>query len=551
MISLDMKYTALYWALGFVEKEDDLFVKQYGGCEVAIYAEKQLVDYGKAVRSLGCATRNLTRHKDFVILECIDRLLTKGLAPTQIVLDGRKCQADILVNDIKIKCFQWGEDYLAAAEGEYENNTVLYTSRLASGLLEYKNMIYRQNSRYDNGFFENLNGDGIMRPYASKVSTIEVTADAEDFIVQEDRLIRYKGESKCVRVPEGIRSIAASAFWNNLYIERVILPQSLEELGGDCFYYCTNLRQVNIPEKVKAMGNNPFAGCPKLELVCESPHYVLSEGVLFDCDRSKLIYYPISCSREEYNIPQGIKCIGKHSFFACDNLKKITVPESVIKMENNPFSGCSNLAVDNYSEYYRFEDGIIYNKFVTSVSGCLNSTKAEVLILPDSVRFINRNAFWNCKYIKRIIIGKNVEKIGYNPFAGCENMLMDCYSPCFCEEKHILFDKDKKALLCATDRAVGEEYFVPSGVVNINRGAFSGCKRLKRINLNEVQYIDKSAFTNCISLEKIYIPNSVKYIGEWAFAYCKNLKEVSVGRNTKVDLNAFNGCEVNVIRREI
>ena len=42
-ISMDMKYTALYWALRFVENELDVHVKEYSGYKIIIDAEKQML----------------------------------------------------------------------------------------------------------------------------------------------------------------------------------------------------------------------------------------------------------------------------------------------------------------------------------------------------------------------------------------------------------------------------------------------------------------------------------------------------------------------------
>lgn len=47
MISKDMKYTALYWALRFVENQLDVHEKSYNDYKVAIYAEKHYVDFGE------------------------------------------------------------------------------------------------------------------------------------------------------------------------------------------------------------------------------------------------------------------------------------------------------------------------------------------------------------------------------------------------------------------------------------------------------------------------------------------------------------------------
>ena len=52
MISMDMKYTALYWALRFLENDLDTHTKVYHGYPITIEAERQTVDYGKEITVL-------------------------------------------------------------------------------------------------------------------------------------------------------------------------------------------------------------------------------------------------------------------------------------------------------------------------------------------------------------------------------------------------------------------------------------------------------------------------------------------------------------------
>ena len=517
MICKDMKYTALYWALRFFETEEDIYVKLYDNYKLRIDAEAQKIFYGDKITVLSDDLHYLKRHKDFVILECVDRLLTSGINPVEILLDGGAGRPDIIAKGRPIYCEQWGDDYESAL-AKFANNGLLYTSRLVSGLIEY---------RTSDMCFEKICGE-------------------DDFEIINDELIFYRGKDKIVKVPDGIKKIAASAFWNNTFIEEVILPESLVQLGGDCFYCCYNLKKVNIPRNVHIMGNNPFAGCPELKIDNRSSHFILKDGALYNAACTNLIYYAVSCRKDVFVIPDGVICIGKHSFFMCNNLKKIVIPSTVVRMENNPFSGCIQLDVENHSQSYHFENGIIYNAYHSAIIGCLNGTKIEKLIVPESVRLISRNAFWNCNGIKNIVITKNVDKIGYNPFAGCENLFLECHSPYFSCEDGIIYDKDFTHMLCATNRAVGKKFKVRSSVTHINRGVFSGCIDLEEIDLSNVKYIDKSAFTNCVSLKQIYIPDSVKYIGEWAFAHCNSLKEISIPQFTFVDKNAFNECNVQI-----
>lgn len=524
MIAKDMKYTALYWALRFVETELDIHIKNYGGYCVTVYADRQEVDFGDRVFHEG--RYSLLRHKDFVVLELVDRLLSSGYCPEDIQVTD---DAVLLAKGEPVRCEAW-EDY-SAEKAQVGDHETLYTSRLVSGLLEYKGV--------KNGV---IFGSGANPPICKATA---------DYLIDGDELVQYKGTDEIVTVPEGIVSIGASAFWNNTRVKEVILPNSLERLGGDCFYYCTNLEKVCIPKQVSIMGNNPFAGCPKLTLRNESPHFLLEDGVLYDRDQTNLIYYPIKDIRREFAVPEGVICLGKHCFYACDNLEKITVPESVIRFENNPFSGCTKLKLESKTPYYIVEDGVIYNRFKTTIIGCLNGSQIDCLTVPESVTLISRNSFWNCKGVRKIILTKNIDRIGYNPFAGCENLLIENKdNPIFFVENGIVLDKTRTHLLCATDRAVGEKYRVPEGVTHINRGVFSGCQSLKEIDFNGVTYIDKSSFTNCTGLTELYIPDAVTYIGEWAFSYCTNLRKISINKKTFVDKNAFNECPVSIEWRE-
>ena len=533
MISKDMKYTALYWALRFVENQLDVHEKSYNDYKVAIYAEKHYVNFGEKIKN--GRRFELNSHKSFVVLECVDRLLTQGYLPEQIAIDDFfDIYLETKSGNVGIYCEAW-DDYGGGIGQDFADYEVFYTSRLVSGLLEYKGEYYSYGFEFHFGV-------------GSDEYTVNISASS-DFEIKGSELILYKGKSKMVKVPEGIKTIGASAFWNNVLVEDVILPESLERLGGDCFYYCKNLKKVNIPKKVWIMGNNPFAGCPKLQITNESPNFILENGVLYDKDKTNLIHYTISNPQTEFIVPYGVTCLGKHCFYACNNLRKIVIPESVIRFENNPFSGCEHLSLESHTPHYVIENGVIYNKFKTTIVGCLNDSQIDCLRVPETVSLISRNSFWNCKGVKKIVITKNVDRIGYNPFAGCENLIIESENDNFVVKNGVVYDKTLTHILCATDKAIGKEFALPDGITHINRGVFSGCKSLENIDFNGVTYIDKSSFTNCVGLTDIYVPDTVTYIGEWAFAYCVNLKKVSIGKNTFVDKNAFNECSAVIERR--
>lgn len=531
-LSKNMKYTALYVAMRFFEHEPNVFEKEYdNGVKIVINSENQSVFIN------GSFAFELSTHESFVKLEFVNRLLSLGYSLDDFSLK----ENGAVFKGYDVVFYVWDD---AIDVFNSPNMTVKYKSRLVSGVLEYKCEI-KNDDVYQYGLFESK----IEQPVLRKKNNNNYSDP--DFEIEENRIMRYLGHSKKVVVPEGIEELESSSFWDNQFIEEVVLPDSLANMGGDTFYNCKNLRKINIPKNVSLMGNNPFAGCPYIVVSNYSPFFVMDNGALYTADKKTMIYCSIIGDEDEFVIPEGVKVICKHTFFLCDRFKKITLPKSLEKMENNPFSGCSKLELINNSNAYFIQDDVIYNGFKTSVVGTLNKIKSDNLVLLDGIKTINRNSFWNCKGIKRIVFPKSLEDIGYNPFVGCSNIHFESHSPYYKVIDDILYNKDQTKIVCYPSwKAVGDVK-LPESVITLERGAFSGCSEMTSINLHNVNIINKSCFTNCSLLKNVYCSDLITYIGEWAFAYCSNLEKVSVLKGTIVDNNAFSNCPAKLeVRNE-
>lgn len=526
-----MKYTALYWAMRFCENEPNEFCKNYAdGTSLTIDAEAQELRYD------GQTILSLSTHKSFVALECINRLLTLGVLLSEIKLIGEK----ISYKGYTIIPVVWDDRFnLTAAE----EKTIFYKSRLISGVLEYRSKVFEDGTWYDYGVFEQKQIGTLRQRGINNYA-------APNFIIEENCVMKYIGKERKVVVPEGIEELESCAFWDNQSIEEVVLPSSLKNMGGDTFYNCKQLRKVNIPAGVEQMGNNPFAGCPLVEVINESTHFVLEDGVLFTADKHTLIYCSINGDEGEYAVPNGVTVITKHAFYCCTRLTKITLPASLQKMENNPFSGCSRLELVNHSSHYYIQDDVIYNGFKTAVVGTLNRIQSNRLELLDGIKSINRNSFWSCKGIGTIVLPESLEDIGYNPFVDCSNIHFESKSPYFKVVDGILYNEDCTKLICCPAWRAKGEMSLPDSVITLERGAFSGCRDMTAIHLHNGNIINKSCFTNCTSLQTVYCPDWITYVGEWAFAYCASLEKVSVKKGTIVDNNAFSNCPAILEERE-
>ncbi|WP_376776943.1 restriction endonuclease subunit S [Flavobacterium covae] len=76
--------------IGFQPKENakDVFIKKYqNGYIIEIDFEKELINYGNSIKCESKTTQNFSQAENFVVLECVNRLLEKGYKPENITLE--------------------------------------------------------------------------------------------------------------------------------------------------------------------------------------------------------------------------------------------------------------------------------------------------------------------------------------------------------------------------------------------------------------------------------------------------------------------------------
>ncbi|MDR2572546.1 MAG: N-6 DNA methylase [Oscillospiraceae bacterium] len=168
-------------ALGFVpaDGEADVFHKKYtqhDGYVLRVDFTSKTIEYidsssdNSASINIGSkSTSNFAQQENFVVLECVNRLLEKGYSPSSIELEkvypsgkGHSGELDILVSDkdgqafLMIECKTWDKEYsketekMLASGGQlfsyFKNATsakslCLYTSQLVGSTIEYDNSI--------------------------------------------------------------------------------------------------------------------------------------------------------------------------------------------------------------------------------------------------------------------------------------------------------------------------------------------------------------------------------------------------------------------------
>lgn len=165
---------ALIAALGYREGHSGVWKKRYAkhrNFAITVDFASEKIDYLAPMELEKRTTSNFSSSENFVVLECVDRLLTKGYSPASLTLEqewpmGRvnKGRLDILVRGkngksyLMIECKTWGEEYEKEKKKMLKNGgqlfsyyqqdknveyLCLYTSRLDGGSVKYENDIVK------------------------------------------------------------------------------------------------------------------------------------------------------------------------------------------------------------------------------------------------------------------------------------------------------------------------------------------------------------------------------------------------------------------------
>lgn len=302
----------------------------------------------------------------------------------------------------------------------------------------------------------------------------------------------YRSNIITVIIDNGITSIGKLAFYKCNSLTTIDIPNTVTVIEGGAFYDCSSLAAIDIPKGVTSIKNGTFQKCSSITTI---------------------------------DIPDGVTTIEDLSFYECKKLTSITIPSSVTYVGGYAFTGT---AWDD-----NLEDGLIY------VGRVLYRYKGEMpentkITIKEGTTSIGPDAF-SCKTnLVSIDFPEGILSIGQNAFENCINITSPIILPNSMKsiEKSAFFN-------CKKIPSIN----IPDNVEYIGSNAFQSCESLRSIHIpNNLTTIESQAFSNCKSLETITIPESVTTIGYKAFSACTNLRSITIGSNATDIIQAFDHC---------
>ena len=376
------------------------------------------------------------------------------------------------------------------------------------------------------------------------------------------------GSLTSIVIPNTVEKISEKAFFN-AGLTSVILPESLTTIGDYAFVGCP-LTSLFVSKNVTEIGKNVFSGCSELRHVVwnvkqckewnpyDGPFVTKKYNPYMSIDPNPAQYIQTftfgadaehipdnlcqgMSSLDTIRIPDNIITVGDSAFFECSNVRYVSFGRNVKKVGFKAFAQCKNITCTNTEDIagwcgidwdtYRSVNDNIISYIIShdnpmSISGnlYLHDSLVTDLIIPDSVEFIS-NAFYRCKSLTSVTIGKNVKRISHEAFDQCYNIKKTTYTgdmkgwcsiAMYCNGgtpygsnptrfSHNLYIND----------TLVTNIVVPEGVEILYDGVFSFLDSVQTVTLpNSLKQIQNCVFWGCSNLSSITIPINVESIGQ-------------------------------------
>lgn len=226
-----------------------------------------------------------------------------------------------------------------------------------------------------------------------------------------------------IELPNTIIQIGRGAFQSCSRLVSIKIPKSVMFLGDAAFADCSSLKALTFEENIKLenIGTHTFYSCPIMKLDIPLSVTSLGWGAFQKC-------YALT----DLIIPRGMISIGTRAFADCTALKNINIEENgnLESVAGGAFSGCSSLKSitlpflgerrDGNSKWTGF--GYIFGSAGANYNRAEVPKSLETVIITEATE-IDREAFYDCIYIKNITIPKCVKSIGVKAFYNCYSLI--------------------------------------------------------------------------------------------------------------------------------
>lgn len=264
--------------------------------------------------------------------------------------------------------------------------------------------------------------DGLSEYSADGFELIGIHNGEEDYLWPSDDYEYH------YLVEEGVRSLNLI---RSCYPQSITFPSTLEEIK--------NVRVL----------------CNCIDVVNNSPYFLLENGCLYTIDKSELVFVFGKLVKNSDIIFDGVQKIRDYALAKCNNYSSITIPSSVKDI------GAAAFYCNNNLQAITISHGV---EVVRKDTFSCNTELTEIN-LPDTIFSIEAHAFYNCSSLESITLPKSLRQIDSSAFRCCDNIKsITVNSPHFILENGLLYDSKKSEIIFEFEHMIAREVTIPKTV---------------------------------------------------------------------------------------
>ena len=270
------------------------------------------------------------------------------------------------------------------------------------------------------------NGGYMIYDYLLNEDAVEIPAEINGKPVTSiDQYSFYQKTMTSVTIPDTVKKIGKSAFYECKNLKNVHIPDSVTDLEPRSFGDCDELTSFNIPKGITEIPAYAFEWANITSLDIPDNITKIGEGAFGFCKNLTSL-----------TIPDSVTEIDAKAFQSCKGLKSFEVPKNVTKLSGNAFmsSGITTLTVSPENPVYDSRDNcnavietdtdkLIIGIYGTKIPETIrtigshafeSSHELSTLEIPVGVTTIEDYAFDECGSLANLTIPKTVKNIGKN-----------------------------------------------------------------------------------------------------------------------------------------
>ena len=384
--------------------------------------------------------------------------------------------------------------------------------------------VYYEGKKWEFGAYEDILSERIP-----EIVRLIFHSALSCFIVDQESILRgYRGAGSVIKIPWGIRRIAAEVFRDSMMLEEITIPESVEHIGARAFHGTAWMDRQRRKSPFVAFNHMLLDGS------CCVGEVVVPEEIKLVCGWA----FANGMGIERIRFMSERTRVEEYAFRNCIYLEEIILPDQTVfritgiadrerallspsLMEANTKESC---------ELPERELPSLAAQAVVDSMNCFKTDEKNVLVectgnisrlrLPEGITAIGEGVFQDGNLLTEVTVSSSIVSVGNRAFSGCK-WLREIRQAQNVEEigKMAFFNCG------ALERIDGLEKLRRLGA-----GAFENCTSLQEILIPEgVEEIPEKAFYRCHSLKRVLLPSTIKRIGREAFAFCRGLSLIQVG----------------------